>query len=62
MKAGVPEDGRAATDLSVLVLDFWRASLGDERREDALEGERDEVAVEEEVFEEVVYFGELWVS
>ena len=54
--------GRANDDLDILVLGLGRAPPGDERHEDALKVERDEVVVEEADFEEVAYLGELWVS
>ena len=55
----VVQDGRAAADVRVLLLNLRRAPLRDERREHGLEGERYEVAVGEEVLEEVVGFGDL---
>ena len=55
-------DGRAAEGLYMLVLDPGCALPSDERHEDALKVERDQVAVEEGRFEEVELFGGLWVS
>ena len=46
-------DGRAAEGPYMLVLDLGCALPSNERHEDALKVERDQVAVEEEGFEEV---------
>jgi len=59
LEARVAQDGRPAADVGVLLRDARGAPLGDEGREDALEGERDEVAVREEAAEEIVRFRDL---
>lgn len=54
LQVRVTQDRRAATDVGVLLLDFRSAPACNQGCDDGLEGQRDEVAVREEVFEEVV--------
>jgi hypothetical protein len=56
------ENGRSAPDGGILFFDLGRPPSGDERRNERLDRERNEVVVVEEAREEVVYFGDLGLS
>ena len=58
----VAEDGRATPNVRVLLFDLGRAPLRDPWGEYGLEGKRDEVAVGEEVLQEVMRLGHLYAA
>jgi hypothetical protein len=61
LKLGPLADRGAAPDRLVLLLDLRRAALRDDGCKQGLKRQRYEVAVKEEVLEEVVCFGDLRV-
>jgi hypothetical protein len=59
LQFGIAENGRAATNFSILFLNLRSSSFGNPRGKKRLKGQRNQVAVKKEVLEEIVCFWDL---